>query len=396
MRATCIVCGSSDFEQVLHQARVPGCTCAPLDRGKIGSEIVGELDIVMCKGCTHIFNRAVDPAVISRIYSENYSSGIPSTKAVFDRYHDILARAITKESCQGKIVLEIGASDFTFSELLLANGATKVVAFEPSDLFHSKNPDVIHVREYFSAGLVPADAGKIDLIVMRHVLEHMTEPVSIIKEISDTLEVGSRLYVEVPNVTDILEKKRIYDFFYEHINYFSPELLEKLLRLFGFEVLRSTGLVDGQHFGLLCRKTRRVGHVDVSKLKMAIPQRMEHLNGLRSHLSAFKQELAGIFESSKSIAIYGAGSHAIAVTNLLDLTSQDVRFMLDINKLKENKYTPLSHIVIRVPTEEIVQDVDTIVIIASLHQDEIHKHLRENYNFKGRIYGTYPALAELV
>jgi len=395
MGTKCIVCGASDFEQVLYQENIAGCTCEPLEKEKFGSEIIGELDIVMCKGCSHIFNRAVDPAIFSLIYSENHPSGIPNTKGVFDRYHGILAKAISVESCKGKVVLEIGASDFTFSELLLEKGAKKVVAFEPSDLCHNENPDIIHVRENFSADLVPADAGKIDLVIMRHVLEHMTEPVSIIREISNTLEVGSRLYVEVPNVTDILEKKRIYDFFYEHISYFSQKLLEDLLHLFGFDVLRYTELAKGQHFGLLCQKRETPGKVDISKLKTVIPKREEHFNSLRSHVLAFKGELADIFKSNKNIAIYGAGAHAIIVTNLLNLTSQDVRFMLDLSKFKEDKYTPLSHIIIRVPTEEIVKEVDAIVIIASLHQDEIHKHLRGKYHFKGRIYGTYPTITEL-
>lgn len=105
--------------------------------------------------------------------------------------------------------------------------------------------------------------------------------------------------------------------------------------------------------------------------------------------------LEKVLRQHKSIAVYGAGSQAITVTSLMGLTSKDISFMLDISDSKENRFTPVSHIVIRKPTEERVNEVEAIVIIATLHQKAIHRHLRQTYKFKGKIYGTYPSISEL-
>jgi predicted rRNA methylase YqxC with S4 and FtsJ domains len=72
--------------------------------------------------------------MIEKIYTENYSSGIPNSPKVLEHLKTIIDGAILKENIENQCVIEIGASDFTFSELLLERGASKVIAFEPSAL----------------------------------------------------------------------------------------------------------------------------------------------------------------------------------------------------------------------------------------------------------------------
>ncbi len=397
MGEKCIVCGASDFQQVYFQGKVPACNNSPLKKNGFESEIVGELDIVMCKKCSHVFNRLADPEIISRIYDKtDFSSGIPSTPVMLERYQHIITNALGEEHCKDKVILEVGASNFVFSELLLETGAAKIIAFEPAN-FHTENPAIIHVQDYYSLNLIPEEyTGKVDLIILRHVLEHITDPIPFIRDsLSNALNVGSKIYIELPDINDSLKHRRIYDFFYDHVSYFSPELLEGLLSLFGFKVLKRTWMINGQHFGLLCEKIRPAGEPDVPGLQVGVPSRDADIDAFKSYVSTFKEELAEIFKAHKSIAIYGAGAQGIAVANLLGLTGSDVRFMLDISELKENKYAPLSHILIQRPSEQIVNEVDAIVIVASLHQGAIHKALRQNYKFRGKIYGTYPTIFEL-
>lgn len=396
MLSKCNICGSGDFKEILHVNKVPACANSPLSQKEFFKELIGELDIVMCRSCSHIFNKSADKKIIKKMYNTNYSSGLPNSKEIIERFNYIINNAIQYDNHKYKIILEIGASDFTFSNLLLEKGAEKIIAFEPSNIFVNINPSIIHINKYFSSEELPISfKDKIDLLVMRHVLEHMIDPVKVIEQICKVMSIGSSIYIEVPNIEDILKKKRIYDFFYEHVNYFSPALLSELFSIGGFEIKKFSELNNGQHFGILFIKTKNIISPNFSDLKLAIASREEDISIFRKGFFDLTRELGDIFKNNKKIAIYGAGNHSIAVTVLMNLKEKDVMFLLDINKLKEGFYSPMSHILIKPPSVELVNEIETVVIIASLHESEIYNDLRQKYGFKGKIYGTYPYIRQL-
>lgn len=391
----CTICGTSDFIRIFFQPNVPVCTGVALNKNEIGFELLSDLEIVQCQLCTHIYNNSFKLNIIEELYKNNYSPGLAVSTAIIKRFQNIISNAITEEKIRNKLIVEIGASDFTFSEMLLERGAKEIIAFEPSGLFKTNNTKIIHINEYFSFNYLPKDIDKIDLIVMRHVLEHMNNPISELKQIGIMLDVGSSLYIEVPNVNDILQKNRFYDFFHEHINYFSPELLEHILKLFGFEIVKYSEFVNGQHFGLLCKKMENKNNLDYSKFKFSSIKSSNKIKQFNMYSKKFLKELSNIFKKYKKIAVYGAGSHSIYLNSILKLTNNNIKFIIDANRLKENKYLPGAHIIVKSPSKQILKDLEVIVIMASLHQIEIHNDLRNKFKFKGMIFGTYPSLLKM-
>ncbi|MBW2968067.1 class I SAM-dependent methyltransferase, partial [Candidatus Woesearchaeota archaeon] len=237
--------------------------------------------------------------------------------------------------------------------------------------------------------------GKVGLVIMRHLLEHMLEPAVFLRSVSKVLAQGAAVYIELPNLSDMLAKKRPYDFFYEHVNYFSPELLARFMESEGFEKVKVTMLKDGQHFGLLCRKVSDTPAPPGRPITLAVPGREESIQGFQDHVKSFKKALSDVCAKHSHIAVYGAGNHSIAVAAMMGWTSDDIECFLDINKMKSGFYTGVSHILITLPTPELVQKFDAIIIIASLHEVEIHKNLRLQFCFKGDIYSTYKEVRPL-
>mgnify|MGYP000479810824 FL=1 len=256
MSKNCLVCQSEHLREVFKVNALP-LVQTPINDLNV-SEIFGDLDIVQCQHCSLIYNRAFNSAMLNKIYTENYSSGIPNTPKMLEKFQKIIDETILKKNIKNQCAMEIGASDFAFSELLLERGASKVIAFEPSNLFQPEDPRIHHVNGLFSPGKIPGNPEEIGLIVMRHVLEHIPEPINVIKQIASIAQRGLKLYIEVPNAKDIIENKRFYEFFYEHVTYFSPELLTKILKKYGFTTHTVNYLVNGQHFGILCEKTEAV------------------------------------------------------------------------------------------------------------------------------------------
>jgi hypothetical protein len=392
----CSICYSDQFIEVFAVKKVPASANIPFANTKSPLEVFGELDIVMCRQCSHVFNRKFDIEVINQMYSQNYSSGLPNSEAAKASMQKIAEEAIGVANIAVDTVLEIGASDFSFSKLMLKLGARQVIGFEPSTLFKSNDPRIQHVNGYFTSESMKAIGNPpIQLLVVRHVLEHVPEPRDFLKQLASSLQIGARLYVEVPNLEDILQNSRVYDFFYEHLHYFSPQLLQSILEQIGFEVENFSQHKGGQHFGLLCRKVR-ADPESMTSFSIGIEgNRMERIANLKENIIQLKQAIGEVFKKYKRIAIYGAGNHAIAVTVMMDLNSSKVGCLFDLDDLKSGRFSPMSKIVIRKPTSESVNEFELIIIIAALYELEIYRHLRKCYNFKGVILGTYPSVRNL-
>ena len=386
MNNRCLICQSTNLKQVFQEIKVPPGQ-RTLDNLNFESEIFVELNFVQCQHCGLIYNKAFDPSMLEKLYSKNYSSAIPNTPKMLERFKEIIDSTIVKENIENQYAIEIGASDFTFSELLIERGASKVIAFEPSALFDTDNPRIHHIKGLFSPQKIPVAPEEIGLIVMRHVFEHMPDPVATIAQLASIARPGLKLYIEVPNVEDMLEKRRFYEFFYEHVTYFNSDLLTRLVKSFGFKTLRVTNLIEGQHFGLLCEKTE-AGVSDYPSIEPA--EIIPLVEDFKVYTKNFLKKLREVINSYDKVAIYGAGGQGISLASFLELNSEEVKCFLDLNKMKAGKYAPKTHIPIMLPEKKFLQELDAIVIIATAHQDDIVSDLRSKFAFTKDLWGTYP------
>lgn len=92
---------------------------------------------------------------------------------------------------------------------------------------------------------------KYDMVTMFHLLEHITQPVLLLKKVKEMIRKRGYLVVEVPNVNNKMMKasSAFNDFFYirDHVAYYTPELLENLLTGIGFDTILIRG---NQVYGL--------------------------------------------------------------------------------------------------------------------------------------------------
>jgi hypothetical protein len=87
------------------------------------------------------------------------------------------------------------------------------------------------------------NSGHYDLVVCSNVLEHTPYPKDILKEISRFMSNESVLYIEVPHEllmktnSDKMERLSKKKHWHEHINFFTPSSLEKLIERSGYEII---------------------------------------------------------------------------------------------------------------------------------------------------------------
>lgn len=100
------------------------------------------------------------------------------------------------------------------------------------------------------------DGDYFDAIIIWHVLEHVDDPVSMIKEASRILRPGGLLAIAVPNFGSLQAELFKKDWFHldlpRHIYHFTPGTLTAILRKFGFSITRKTTFsVEQNMFGFI-------------------------------------------------------------------------------------------------------------------------------------------------
>jgi len=94
-------------------------------------------------------------------------------------------------------------------------------------------------RRYFDQNII----GHAEGTILRHVLEHVQQPVDFLKQIKVANGGKGRIYIEVPCLDWICKYKAWFDIFYEHVNYFR---LSDFKRMFG-EIIAS-GYLFGEQY----------------------------------------------------------------------------------------------------------------------------------------------------
>jgi 2-polyprenyl-3-methyl-5-hydroxy-6-metoxy-1,4-benzoquinol methylase len=150
---------------------------------------------------------------------------------------DVLARGADLR------LLDVGGGyGFFAAEMLRRVAGAKVTVLEPSttrieigraQIAATGDPSIM---PYFDPALldehyVEAHAGTCDLVTMWHVLEHLPDPIGLLRLAMRLLRPGTgKLCVEVPNFADDLmdlsPAYRARHFMAEHVSYFSPAALE--------------------------------------------------------------------------------------------------------------------------------------------------------------------------
>jgi len=101
--------------------------------------------------------------------------------------------------------------------------------------------------------------GKFDAIHISEVLEHVPNPVTFLAHVSQVLTPNGYVVIVVPNEFNILQRFANYfvrnKFWFisppDHVNYFTPDSLQKLLNRCGFEVLHKNSTFPIEIFFLL-------------------------------------------------------------------------------------------------------------------------------------------------
>ena len=335
----CPLCGTIAEHVFLVREGVPVHQNLLMDTPEAARAIPrGRIELVACATCGFVFNRAFDERHLA--YGERYENAQDCSPA-FAAYTAELAARILSAGARGARIVEVGCGKGTFLRRLVSDPAVgnTGVGFDPA----YTGPDAEHDgrlrfrRANFDGA---SNEGPVDVVVCRHVIEHVGAPAAMLDAVRSAIGASSRAraYFETPCVNWVLRNGAIWDVFYEHCSYFNARSLRFAFERSGFAVGGVEHVFGGQYLWLEASP--------VSRAQAAVPQAGE-VPALaeafsRDHdalVAGWQAELSDAAQRGR-VGVWGAGAKGVTFVNLLDPDRAIVDCLIDLNPRKQGKYVP--------------------------------------------------------
>ena len=245
-RNVCRICADPLGDELIAFADLPvaGAYVSP---NSPPPDPVFPLALLRCSSCGLVqLRESLSPSFYSH-YS--FMSGVATG---YKNYLSLFAEHLAETLKPGSRVLEIGCSDGTLLQSL-RNAGFSVAGFEPATgpARAAREKGLPVVNEFFDtdsakqSGFEPAD-----LVVIRHVLEHIDDFPAIFAGLDQLTAPGTTLLIEVPDLTSTVEKSIHSNIYHIHPCYFDVDTMSTLLERHGWVTEGST-IVDIFGMGLV-------------------------------------------------------------------------------------------------------------------------------------------------
>lgn len=368
----CICCHGNDLEPIITCPSVPIVINALADdEAAARAAPTGDVALVACRTCGLVYNDAFDPARVDYVADyENPLHFSPSFQAFADR---LVADLVRRHDLDGKSVVEIGCGDGYMLSRFLAAGVAKGIGFDPSMAGRTSpyaSSGMSIVPDYFEPATVDVDY---DMIVCRHVLEHLPDPQALLSRLRE--QIGDRspaIYIEVPNAQWMLETTSIWDVIYEHVSYWTEPAIEALLRRCGFMPTHITHGYGGQFLMVEAVPTTADPNYRAPNVDTVLRTAQEFGKEAAERIGTWRQRLAN---HKGSAVVWGAGSKGITFANTIGRLDTGLVAMTDLNPRKHGHCVPGAALPIVDPDTLGVIRPNLVLISNGLYEDEIRQRL---------------------
>jgi SAM-dependent methyltransferase len=292
----------------------------------------------------------------------------------YTAYLKMFAQSVANTFPPATAILEVGCGDGTLLGLIQAAGLRDIFGIDPSQPARQNVSALPIASGYFPADL-PAHrrARKYDLIILRHVLEHLETPSEFVATLAGFLKPAGQLWVEVPDLESAVRRQTWGNFYQIHCNYFEAATLDAMLG--SSSLVCHRGEVVEVFGGSLLRRYS-FGPV----VPPAPPTRWE---GIAGKVGEYRRQLRELAERMPNgCAGYGAAERTAVSLGLCPALVPKLRCLSDGNPLLAGRFLGGTGLPI-ISKEKLVRNPPPAVLLFAI------SHAREIIaEFKARLPGN--------
>ncbi len=257
--------------------------------------------------------------------------------------------------------IEIGCGDGSFLKHC-SRHFSHLVGVEPSSVFaaEARQQGFTVIEKYISAENTISDE-RFHAFASRQVFEHLSDPEDVLNGIRKLLVPGAVGLIEVPNGLRSLLEGRFYDYFPDHIQYYSVASLVNLANKCGFVTLSCETSFGGDYLELWVKY--------IPRLESYSDQLAEVRHSISTTLT---DKLLEWKINHKKVAIWGVGAKTQSLVPLLTKETLDgVMYAVDSDPHKHHKYIPGTDLQVAPPNTLTSNPPDVMLILALSYRTEI-------------------------
>ncbi len=243
MEIYCVCCGNTKGEMFL--------------KGLDSVYSENPTDIIRCYSCGNLISSPIlSDSELQKIYSTTYL--YPVHLLVLGE-KKLRARGLAKKvrklfsNNRDFNIMEIGCMFGYLIELLKEDYSVKGIDIGTDAVRYCKSKG-LDVENMSAESFTQNDKGKYDVIIISHVLEHLSDPFEVLTKLKERLKEGGRVIILVPNSNSM--QARLFGRFWGwwqvpvHVNHFNRSSLSALAKRSGYE-LRSVSYKGGDSLMIL-------------------------------------------------------------------------------------------------------------------------------------------------
>ncbi len=357
-RDTCRMCLSRDLERILELTPTPPgndfVTKAELNI----TQACYPLELYFCKNCHHVqLGHVVKPEIL---YQKDYSY-VSSTSSHFLSHLRDYAKYIVDRFQLNKsdLVIDIGSNDGAclkfFKELGMTVQGVDPAANIADIAIAAGIPTIADFFSHSVAKNLLFEKGPAKIITSHNACAHIDNLDSVIKGVKTLLDDDGVFILEVGYFYDVFTNIWFDTIYHEHVDFHTVEPFIALFKRHGMEVISVERVSpQGGSIRVFVQKSpATIKHDDTVNELI----KLEHDAGLNdvSQLLNYQKRIDqvrddlrvlidNIKQDNKLIAGFGAPTKATTLMAHFGIDGNDISFIVDDNPLKQNLFTPGTHI----------------------------------------------------
>lgn len=324
----------------------------------------------VCRTCGFGFNSTFETALAR--YDAAYEND-QTVSAHFLRHVDLMAKRALDllDHRRQAVVVEVGCGQGGFLRQLISitdSTISEAVGFDPSLRDPQTDGRLRLEARLFDEAAAQSLTAPPDLVVMRHVIEHVDQPFALLTSIRNAMgrDATGSILIETPCLEWILRHNAWHDVFYEHCNYFTAASLARLMRRSGFVKVEVTHAFGGQYLAA----SGQAGNSEITNEPSDGGAMAARAQAFGQGFEAYIARWRGRLGSLQPLALWGAGAKGVTFAALLG-TAVPVYGMIDIDPKKQGRYTALTAVPIFSPAEAAARGIRHIVVMNPNYAAEV-------------------------